>query len=152
VGGNRSEGGGDPLTLLALGAAFLVFMALIGAVHAVDHWSLRRFGYAPFALVNVLLMLLPSGALLVGLAPLAGADLGGTDLGGTDLAGWRWLADPAWLLGLAACAGLAMAWLIRRRTNAWVALFAAPLLLIGAPVLVFSVLFRTFAAAGQARD
>ena len=45
-----------------------------------------------------------------------------------------------------------MTWLIGRRTNAWVALFATPLLLVGAPVLVFSILFRTFAAAGQAED
>jgi hypothetical protein len=132
--------GGVPVTLLALGAAFLVFMALIGAVHAIDSWSLRRFGYAPFALVNVLLMLLPSGALLAGLGILGGAELGGL---APALA-------PLWLCGLAACAAVAMAWLIGRRTNAWVALFSAPLLLVGAPVLVFSILFRTLAAVGQA--
>lgn len=135
------------MTLLALAAGFLAFMALIGAVHAVDHWSLRRFGYAPFALVNVLLMLVPSGALLAVLA-----SLGGTGLGGTGLGDLVQVLGPAWPLGLAAGAGLAMAWLIGRRTNTWVALFAAPLLLVGAPVLVFSILFRTIATTGQAGD
>ena len=106
----------------------------------------------PFALVNVLLMLLPSGALLTGLTILGGAEPGGPDVGASSLDPLALVLDPLWLCGLAACAGGAMAWLVGRRTNAWVALFAAPLLLIGAPVLVFSVLFRTFAAAGQARD
>jgi len=123
------------MTLLALVFGFLVFMALIGAVQALDRWSLARFGYAPFALVNVLAMLVPSGALLAGAAALGGADPAG-------LAG---LMDPLWLIGLGLCGGLAMAWLIGRRTNPWVALFAAPLMLVGAPVLVFSVLFRGMA-------
>jgi hypothetical protein len=147
-GGTRCEPGrGVAVTLLVLGAAFLAFVALIGTVHAVDSWSLRRFGYAPFALVNVLLMLLPSGALLSGLGVLAGAAPGTPGLDGLAQ-----VLNPLWLCGLAACAGGAMAWLIGRRTNAWVALFAAPLLLVGAPVLVFSVLFRTLATAGQTRD
>jgi hypothetical protein len=140
-------GEGAAVTLLALGAGFLAFMALIGAVHAVDSWSLRRFGYAPFALVNVLFMLLPSGALLAGLAILSGVGLGGSDLDGLAQ-----VVDPRWLCALAACVGGAMAWLIWRRTNAWVALCAGPLLLFAAPVLVFSILFRTLAAAGRAGD
>jgi hypothetical protein len=134
------------LTLLALTAGFLAFMVLIGGVHALDAWSLGRYGYAPFALVNVVAMLIPSGALLAGLALTAGADLGGlaAALGPT--------LTQVPLLGLAAGAGVAMAWLIGRRTNAWVAGLAAPLLLAAAPVLVFSVLFRTLAGAGQAGD
>jgi hypothetical protein len=148
-GPSRHEaGGGVAVTLLGLGAAFLAFIALIGAVHAVDSWSLQRFGYAPFALVNVLIMLLPSGALLAGLAILGGAETGGPDLGALGLDRLALLLDPLWLCSLAACAAVAMAWLIGRRTNAWVALFSAPLLLFGAPVLVFSILFRTLAAAG----
>jgi hypothetical protein len=130
------------VTLLGLAAGFLVFMALIGAVHAVDRCALDRYGYAPFALVNVLALLIPSGVFLAGLAMLGGADLGALEAA----------ADPVMLLGLAACAGLAMAWLIGRRTNAWVALLAAPLLLVGAPVLIFSVLFRVIAATGQTED
>jgi len=137
------------VTLLGLGAVFLAFMALIGAVHAVDSWSLQRFGYAPFALINVLMMLVPSGAMLAGVAILGGAEPGGPAFGALGLDRLALVVDPLWLCGLAACAGVAMAWLIGRRTNAWVALFSAPLLLLGAPVLVFSILFRTFAAAGQ---
>ena len=149
-GGTRHEvGGGATVTLLALGGAFLGFMALIGAVHAVDSWSLLRFGYAPFALVNVLIMLLPSGAFLAGLVILGGAEADGPDGGALGLDRLGRVVDPLWLCGLAACAGAAMAWLIGRRTNAWVALFSAPLLLLGAPVLVFSILFRTLASAGQ---
>lgn len=152
-GWTRGEGGrGVAVTLLALGAGFLAFMALIGAVHAVDSWSLRRFGYAPFALVNVLVMLLPSGALLAGLGILAGVWPGASALGGPDLDGLAQVVDPLWLCALAVGAGTAMAWLIWRRTSVWVALFAGPLLLFGAPVLVFSILFRTLAAAGPAVD
>jgi hypothetical protein len=123
------------VTLLALAAGFLAFMALIGAVHALDRWSLGRFGYAPFALVNALAMLVPSGALLIGLAALRGA----------DPAGVTGFVAPALLVGLGLSGGLAMAWLIARRTNPWVALIAAPLMLVAAPVLVFSVLFRGMA-------
>ena len=129
------------MTLLGLIGAFFVFMALIGAVHALDQWALNRFGYAPFALINVLAMLLPSAALWAGLAVLAGQEAGA--LG--ELAG---ALGPALLFGLAIAAVLAMAWLLRRRTPTWVAAIVAPLLLVAAPVLVFSVLFSTLATAG----
>jgi hypothetical protein len=142
-GRDRDEGrAGVIVILLSLAAGFLVFMALIGAVHALDRWTLDHYGYAPFAPVNVLAMLIPSGCLLAGLAMLGRADLDAL----------KAAADPVMLLGLAACAGLAMACLIGRRTNAWVALFAAALLLAGAPVLLFSVLFRAIAGAGQTED
>jgi len=135
------------LTLLALGAAFLAFMALISGVHALDHWSLRRFGYAPFALVNVVSMLVPSGALLAALASMMRIAAEGT-----SLAAPLGQADPLWLLVPSICAGLVLAWLVWRRTNVWVALAAAALLLVAAPALAFSVLFRTFAAGDQAAD
>ena len=94
-GGTQHEiGGGAAVTLLALGGAFLAFMALIGTVHAVDAWSLRRFGYAPFALVNVLLMLLPSGALLTGLTILGAAEPGGADVGAPGLDRLALVLDP----------------------------------------------------------
>ena len=133
--------GGRGVTLLGLIGAFFVFMALIGAVHALDQWALNRFGYAPFALINVLAMLLPSAALWAGLAVWAGQEAG--PLG--ELAG---ALGPALLFGLAIAAVLAMAWLLRRRTATWVAAIVAPLLLVAAPVLVFSVLFSTLATAG----
>ena len=46
-------------------------------------------------------------------------------------------------------ATLAMVWLVGRRTRNWVAAIAVPVLLIAAPVLVFSVLFGTLATTGK---
>jgi hypothetical protein len=43
---------------------------------------------------------------------------------------------------------LGMFLLVRSRANGWIALFAASMLLLGAPVLVFSVLFRGMARPG----
>ena len=129
------------MTLAVLIGAFFVFMAIIGAVHALDQWALDRFGYAPFALINVVAMLLPSAVLWAGLAGLAAADAGPLgELSGT--------LGPGLLFGLAVAAVLAMAWLLQRRTATWVAAIAAPLLLVAAPVLLFSVLFSTLATAG----
>lgn len=129
------------MTLFALALAFLAFMALIGAVYALDTWARGRYGYAPFALLHVVAMLPASGALWTGLALTRGLDLVGS--------GWSPPADPAWLLGLAALAAAAMGWVILRRTNPWVALFATAALLVAAPVLVFSMLFRQVALAGE---
>lgn len=129
------------MTLFALALAFLAFMALIGAVYALDTWARGRYGYAPFALLHVVAMLPASGALWIGLALTRGLDLVGS--------GWSPPADPAWLLGLAALAASAMGWVILRRTNPWVALFATAALLVAAPVLVFSMLFRQVALAGE---
>jgi hypothetical protein len=133
------------MTLLVLSGAFLAFMALIGAVRTVDRWALDRFGYAPFALINVLFMLLPSAVFWAGLANLLGVDAG-------SLNGLANALGPSLLLGLAAMVALAFAWLIRRRTVTWVAAIAAPLLLVAAPVLLFSVLFGTLAISGQGGD
>ncbi len=132
------------MTLFALALAFLAFMALIGAVYALDTWARVRYGYAPFALLHVVAMLPASGALWTGLALTRGLDLVGS--------GWSPPADPAWLLGLAALAASAMGWVILRRTNPWVALFATAALLVAAPVLVFSMLFRQVALAGETQD
>jgi hypothetical protein len=130
------------VTLLGLIGAFLVFMAMIGGVRALDHWALDQFGYAPFALINVLFMLLPSAALWAGLAEWVGADLG-------SLSALTSALGPGLLFGSAAAATLAMVWLIGRRTRTWVAAIAVPVLLIAAPVLVFSVLFGTLATTGK---
>ena len=132
------------MMLFVLVLAFLAFMALIGAVYALDTWSSGRYGYAPFALLHVVAMLPASGALWTGLALTQGLDLAGS--------GWSAPVDPVWLLGLAAVAASAMGWIILRRTNPWVALFAAPVLLLAAPILVFSMLFRQVALAGEAQD
>lgn len=114
-----------------LAAGFVFFMGLIRSVHALDDYALARFGYAPFALPNVLFMLIPNALLLL----IVEGDLGYT-------------AVPATLAGAAT---LGMLLLVKRRTNAWIALFAAPPLLLAAPVLVFAVLFRGLAQAGGGR-
>jgi hypothetical protein len=49
------------------------------------------------------------------------------------------------LVTLAGAVMLGMYLLIRSKTNGWIGLFAAPVMLVCAPVLVFSVLFRGLA-------
>ena len=53
------------MTLLGIAVGFLLFMGLIRAVYAVDDYALARFGYAPFAMPNVLFMLIPHLLLLL---------------------------------------------------------------------------------------
>jgi hypothetical protein len=112
---------------LLLGAGFLAFMGLSWSVHRVDDLGLGRFGYAPFALPNALFMLLPHGLLLYALQ-------------GSQY------QEP--LVILAGAAMLGMLLVIRSRTNGWLALYAAPVLLLAAPVVVFTVLFRGLAGRG----
>jgi len=116
------------VTLLWIVGAFVVFAALIWGVHAVDDYASARYGYAPFAMPNLLFMLIPHGLLLLAIR-----------------------GDPLRsqvLLALAGVAMLGMLLLVRSRANGWIALFAAPMLLLGAPVLLFSVLFRGLARPG----
>lgn len=116
------------MTLLAIVAGFLLFMGLIRAVHALDDYALARYGYAPFAMPNLLFMLIPHGLLLFAI---------------------RSTSDQIWiLLALAGAALLGMLLLLWSRTSAWIALFAAPVSLLLAPVLVLSLLFRILARAG----
>jgi hypothetical protein len=120
------------VTLLWIVGAFLLFMAVILSVHAVDAHAEARYGYAPFAIPNVLFMLIPNGLLL--LAVRAGGE------------------QTQVLVTLAGAALLGMLLLIRVKTNGWIALFAAPMLLLCAPVLVLSVLFRSLARPGDHGD
>jgi hypothetical protein len=115
------------VTLLWILAAFVAFMAVIRGVHAVDDYASNRYGYAPFAMPNVLFMLIPNGLLLLSIRD-----------GGEQ---------TQMLVTLAGAVMLGMLLLIRAKTSGWVALFAATLLLCCAPVLVFSVLFRGLARA-----
>jgi hypothetical protein len=116
------------MTLLALAAAFLLFVGLIWSVHRLDAHALDRYGYAPFALPNLLFMLIPHALLVLALQ-------------GTG---------PRELLATLAGAGmLAVLLLIRSRTSGWVALYAAPVQLLAAPLLLFSVLFRRLAAGAD---
>jgi hypothetical protein len=113
------------VTLLWIAGAFVVFAALIWGVHAVDDYAAARYGYAPFAMSNVLFMLIPNGLLLFAIQDGSGQ---------TQI-----------LVALAGAAMLGIFLLVRSRANGWIALFAASMLLLGAPVLVFSVLFRGMA-------
>ncbi len=117
------------MTLLWILGAFLVFMAVIWSAHAVDDYASEGYGYAPFAMPNLLFMLIPNALLLLALRD-AGAG-----------------AQTQVLVTLAGMAMLGMFLLVKARTNGWIALFAAPMMLACAPVLAFSVLFRSLARA-----
>lgn len=120
------------MTLLWILGGFLVFMAAIRGVQFLDDYAFQRYGYAPFSMPNLLFMLIPNGLLLFAIRD-AGADG----------------ARGQVLMTLASAAMLGMILLVKSRTNGWIALVAAPLMLFGAPVLVFSVLFRGLARAGD---
>ena len=116
------------MTLLAVAAGFLLFMGLIRAVHALDDYARARYGYAPFAIPNLLFMLIPHGLLLLAIQGTEPREL------------WAGLAGAGLLVVLL---------LIKSRTNGWIALLAAPLQLAAASVLVFAVFFRGLAQSGD---
>jgi hypothetical protein len=122
------------MTLLWIFAAFVAFTLIIRSVHAVDDYALDRYGYAPFALPNVLFMLIPNGLLLFVVHEAGAGD------------------HTRMLVTLAAAALLGMFVLIRSRANGWVAIFAAAMLLVCAPVLVFSVLFRSLSRSNSSES
>jgi len=112
------------MTGLSIGLGFLVFLALIWSIHAADAYALARFGYAPFALPNALFMLIPHGLLILSVQG-------------------DWQRE---LLATLAGAGmLGMLLVIRSRTSGWLALYAAPILLLAAPLVALTVLFRGLA-------
>jgi hypothetical protein len=123
---------------LGLIGGFALFMGLIGTAHALDGYTANRFGYRPFALPNLAFMLLPYGA-LVGLA-IAWRQ-----------GGWDAPALAPTLGALALAALIFMLVILWRRTRAWIALVAIGLMVIGAPILLLSMLFRDLAgsAPGQ---
>ncbi len=129
--------------LITLAAGFALFLVIIATVGLADQYGLDRYGYAPFALPNVTLMLLPNGLLLTvlsrhpGLPGLADALLRDR--------------DPATLgmLAGATLVTLGMLGLLTRRTGPWLALYATGLMAAIAPVLLFSQLFRWFARTGD---
>jgi hypothetical protein len=116
------------MTVLLVAGGFVLFMGLIWSVHAVDRYALARFGYAPFAPANALFMLIPHGLLIMAVQG----------------------SGPRELLATLAGAGmLVVLLLVRQRTSGWLALYAAPVLLLAAPVVLFTVLFRRLAQAGD---
>ena len=120
------------MTLVWILLAFLGFSAIIWSVHAVDEYASARYGYTPFAMPNLLFMSIPSGLLLITIRD-----------GGEQ---------AQLLVTLAGAAMLGMLLLVRARTSGWIALFAAPMMLFCAPVLLFSVLFRGLARAGRSEE
>ena len=118
--------------LLELGLAFLLFMALIGAIHGLNRVAVDRYGYEPFAPPNAALMCIPSLLLLSVVSALASP--------ATTPA----MAEPMvavklliWAVFLAA-----MFVLLRSRTNVWLAGIAASILAVAAPIVLFTVLFQ----------
>jgi len=123
---------------LTLAVAFLAFMGLIITVQAVDRYAAGRFGYRPFASSNLAFMLIPHGLLAAWLIPWWSTG---------QPAAARWV--PA-LLGTSMAIGLFL--ILWRRTSAWIALFAVPVMAAGASVLLVSGLFGELARAGAERD
>lgn len=126
------------MTLLALIGGFLLFMATIGAAHALDRYGERRYGYLPFALPNLAFMLIPHGLLSVLLVQANGVPAA---------PGVEVFSGPGfWVSALAAAgASLGMFVIVRARTGGWLALVATVAMLFAASVLLFSVLFRAIA-------
>ncbi len=122
---------------LWIGAAFLLFMAVLGSAHALDRWCAGRYGYRPFGLPNLAFMLIPHGILAAAAASL-GPAAAQPALGLPPVVAWL-------LAGLAAGALIFMHSILARRTNGWVATAATTLMTLAAPVLLFSVLFRELA-------
>lgn len=117
---------------LALIGGFLLFLLFLGGAHGLDRHAADRFGYRPFALPNLALMLLPHGILVAWALGLAWAP---------DL--HEALVPLLAALGAAAL-GLMLAILIRR-TSPGMALVATLLMLAGASVLLPSMFFRDLA-------
>jgi hypothetical protein len=112
------------MTLLSLAAAFLVFVGLVWTMNRVDGYALGRYGYAPFALPNLLFMLIPHALLIAAVKGVEPRELYAT---------------------LAGIGMLAVLLLVRSKTNGWIALLAAPVQLVAAPILLLSAMFRRLA-------
>jgi len=117
-------------------AAFALFMLFISGADALDRYAESRYGYRPLALPNLTFMLIPHGIALAAIAGLADA----TQIELPMLVPWLTGA-----LGLAAAAF--MLWTIRRRTIGWIAMVSTLAMIVAAPVLLLSMLFRTLAEA-----
>ncbi|MFY9975772.1 MAG: hypothetical protein WAK53_16055 [Chromatiaceae bacterium] len=120
------------MSWLGLIGGFLLFMGLIGVAHALDRQTAERFAYRPFAIPNLAFMLLPHGVLVA------------------FVIAWRqgaWDAPvPALALGAFALAALLfMGVILWRRTSMGIALAATGLMVVGAPILLLSTLFRELA-------
>ena len=117
------------MTLQALVGVFLVFAGAIWSVHATNRYAAARYGYAPFSMSNALFMLVPHGLLLYAVS--SGRE------------------DAGLPVTLAAAGFLGVFLLVRQRSNGWVALYTATMLLAAAGVLVFTIFFVGLAGSGH---
>ena len=120
---------------LGLLGGFLVFMLFISAAQTLDRHVESRWGYRPLAPPNLAFMLIPHGILAAIVLRLVA--------GGGDAAG-----VPVWAAAvLASILAGGMFWIIRKRTEARVALAATLAMCAAASVLLASMLFRALAEA-----
>lgn len=121
---------------LELIGGFLVFLLFLALADRIDRRSEERFGYRPFALPNLAFMLIPHGVLVLRL------------LGPHEVVGISLPVVLTWGLTLLGAAALSLMLLILyRRTDPPVALVAAGMMLMGAPILLLSMLFRDLAGS-----
>jgi len=135
------------MTLGWIVGAFAVFMALIWSVYALNRLSLARYRSEPFSPPNAALMLVVNLLLLSSLS-------GGNAQTDAALQLQVFAHDFATLIKLAIAVLLSL-WLfvvIARRTSLWVALFAVPLMAVGAIAILPSLLFRYLALADSDSD
>ena len=129
------------MTAIWLVLAFVLFMAAIGSVYALNRFAAVRYGREPFSLPNAALMLVVNLLLLSAFSGVADGH------GNLIQAA---INDPATLVKLcvAALLGLWMFALVARRGSVWIALYAVPLMAVGAIAILPSLLFRQLALAG----
>jgi hypothetical protein len=123
------------LSGVVLALVFVAFMAAIWSVHQLNRYGRSRYGYEPFAPPNAALMCLPSFLLFSALAAAGGlpsaAELFGAAASAVAVKLWIWALFLVAMLGL-------LSW----RTNVWIAVYAAPLLALAAPVILMTVLYE----------
>ena len=130
------------MTVAWLGLAFGVFMAALWSVYALNRLCTERYGYAPFSVPNAALMLVVNLLLLSVFSGHPGGQGLGEALTGTDGA-------ALFKLLAAALLALGMLVIIGWRTRAWIALYAVPLMAVGAIAILPSLLFQILASAGD---
>ncbi len=126
------------MTVIWLLAAFAAFMGMIWSVYALNRMSMMRHGSEPFSLPNAALMLVVN---LLLFSVLSGG------IAQSDAVVSFAANDPAVLtkLGIAAALSLWLFVVIARRTSAWIALVAVPLMAVGAIAILPSLVFRYLA-------
>lgn len=122
------------LMLFGLVLGFLLFMAVIWAIHGLNRYAAERYGYEPFAPPNAALMCIPSLLLLSILSALPSLTVV------PSLEPMVLAKLLVWAFFLVAMFSL-LAW----RTNIWLAGIAAPILAVAAPIVLLTVLFQRLA-------